>query len=286
MGYEIRAMSFGEILDAGFQLLRDHFVLLVGTASVLYVPTAILNGYLGRELQDPARGALAAAVAAGAGLLLLALVAAPIVQVAVTYAIGEVYVGRQRTIGSALRFGLSILLPLAGTAALVYLAILCVPTVAGGVLAGVTLWLGPALGMEALTFLGVGVAGLVAGAVLVYISLSFLIVWQVMVLERVFGVTAMRRSRALMRGHLMRGFGVMLVSALVILLLVGGVGFVLAFIPWLGSVGAGVAQAAGAAYGAAVGVALYFDLRCRKEAFEIEHLAQKVLAGAPTVQSQ
>jgi len=249
MAYEIRAMSFGEILDAGFQLLRDHFVLLVGTAAVLYVPTAMLNAYFGGYLQDATQGPAGPAIAAGLGLLLLALVASPIVQVAVTYAIGEVYVGRRPTIGEALRFGVSILVPLAGTALLMYLAV-------------------------GLGFLLLLVPGL-------YLILAFLLVWQVMVLERVFGWAALRRSRQLMRGYLLRGFGVVLVSSFVILLLVGAVGFVLAFVPWLGPVGSGIAQAAGAAYGAAVGVALYFDIRCRKEAFEVEHLAQQVAARAP-----
>lgn len=281
MGYEIRAMSFGEMLDAGFQLLRDHFVLLVGTAAVLYVPTALLNAYLGGQLADPAEGAASPLLAAVLGLVLLALVAAPIVQVAVTYAIGEVYVGRQPTIGEALRFGLSIILPLAGTALLVYLAVGVLPLIGGGLTLGVVSGVGRLLESGFLTYLGLGLGGVVAAGLVVYLVLSFLVVWQVMVIEGVFGVPALRRSRALMRGFLMRGLGVMFVSSLVILLLVGAVGFVLAFVPWLGPVGSGIAQSAGAAYGAAVGVALYFDIRCRKEAFEVEHLARQVATGAP-----
>ena len=33
MGYEIRQMSFAEVLDTGFRLLRNHFGLLVGLAA-------------------------------------------------------------------------------------------------------------------------------------------------------------------------------------------------------------------------------------------------------------
>ena len=40
--YEIRAMSLGEILDAGLWLLRDHGRVLVGAAAVLHVPMALL----------------------------------------------------------------------------------------------------------------------------------------------------------------------------------------------------------------------------------------------------
>ena len=250
MDYEIRAMSFGEILDTGFQLLRDHFVLLAGIAAVLYVPTAILNAYLGAAIQAPSQGPAGPLIAAGVGLILLAFVASPIVQVAITYAIGEVYIGHRPTIGDALRFGISILVPLAGTALLMYLAVL--------------------LGLALFVLPGV------------YLLLAFMLVWQVMVLERTFGMPALQRSRELMRGHLARGLGVVVVSSLVILLLVGAVDFILGFVPVLGPIGAGIAQAAGAAYGAAVGVALYFDIRCRKEAFEVEHLAQQVAArGGP-----
>ena len=30
MGYEIRAMSFAEIMDAGFRIVRQHFGLIIG----------------------------------------------------------------------------------------------------------------------------------------------------------------------------------------------------------------------------------------------------------------
>lgn len=281
MSYEIRAMSFGEILDAGFQLLRDHFVLLVGTAAVLYVPAAVLNAYLGAWFQDPGQGEVGAAIAAVVGLLVLGGIASPIVQVAVTYAVGEVYLDRHATIAGSLKFGLSILLPLAGTAILLYCVVGLLPVIGGGIIAGAIAGTGYLLDMAGLMYVGVGVGVAVAAGLVVYAVLSLLLVWQLMVLERVFGLVALRRSRALMRGHLMRGLGVMAVSSLVVLLLVGAVGFVLGFVPWLGPLGSGIGQAAGAAYGSAVGVALYFDLRCRKEAFEVEHLARQVAAVAP-----
>lgn len=274
-------MSFGEILDAGFQLLRDHFVLLVGTAAVLYVPAAVLNAYLGAWFQDPGQGEVGAAIAAVVGLLVLGGIASPIVQVAVTYAVGEVYLDRHATIAGSLRFGLSILLPLAGTAILLYCVVGLLPVIGGGIIAGAIVGTGYLLDMAGLMYVGVGVGVAVAAGLVVYAVLSLLLVWQLMVLERVFGLVALRRSRALMRGHLMRGLGVMAVSSLVVLLLVGAVGFVLGFVPWLGPLGSGIGQAAGAAYGSAVGVALYFDLRCRKEAFEVEHLARQVAAVAP-----
>ena len=46
MSYDIRAMSFAEIMDAGFQIVRRHFALILGIAAALYVPVAILGALL------------------------------------------------------------------------------------------------------------------------------------------------------------------------------------------------------------------------------------------------
>src|SRR5437773_11777155 len=43
MGYEIRAMSFAEIMDTGFRIVRQHFGLIIGIAAALYVPVAVLR---------------------------------------------------------------------------------------------------------------------------------------------------------------------------------------------------------------------------------------------------
>ena len=49
MAYEIRAMSFAEVLDTGFRLIRDHFALLVGIGLVLYAPLAVLQDSAGGQ---------------------------------------------------------------------------------------------------------------------------------------------------------------------------------------------------------------------------------------------
>jgi hypothetical protein len=43
----------------------------------------------------------------------------------------------------------------------------------------------------------------------------------------------------------------------------------------------GLAVAAGASYGSAVLTLLYFDIRCRREAFDLEHLARLVARETP-----
>ena len=57
MGYEIRAMSFAEIMDTGFRIVRRHFGLIIGIAAALYVPVAILGALVAPEpVPGPARG--------------------------------------------------------------------------------------------------------------------------------------------------------------------------------------------------------------------------------------
>lgn len=246
MRYEIRPMSFGEILDAGFRVVRDHAALLIGIASVVYLPLVLFMVWL--EAVSATVGPTAL-ILSGIPLVLFILVAQPVIAAAITFAVGEIYLGRTATFGASLRAGAAILLPLIGTALLTWIF------VAGGLL----LFVIPGI----------------------YLALAFLLVWQVMVLERTFGMTALRRSRTLMQGNLLRAVGIVVVGALIVGVLGSALQFVFGYVPIVGALGSGLAQAAGSAYTSTVGVILYFDIRCRKEAFDVEHLAQLVAAEAP-----
>ena len=242
MKYEIRAMSFGEILDTGFQLLRNHFGLLVGLSLVIYAPVAVLSIILA-AMQDQILGPL---VALGAliPLSLALLLAAPIVSAAITYAVGQLYLGEEASFEGSLRAALSITVPLVGTSFLSSI------------------------------FVGIGLLFFILPGI--YLLISFLLLGQVMVLERVFGVAAMRRSHALLKGSRMRALGVLVVGGIIVTVLSTGLQLVLTFVPLLGSLSSAVAQAIGSVYTTAISVVLYFDIRCRKEAFDLEHLARLV----------
>jgi hypothetical protein len=257
MGYEIRAMSFAEIMDTGFRIVRQNFGLIIGIAASLYVPVAILGALVAPE-PVPGVGPWTGAGLAGRlgfliGLGLYAVIVSPIVSAAITFAIGEIYVGRSATVGQSLRVGASMLLPIAGTSILVGIAVM--------------------MGMVLLVIPGV------------YLFLCFLLVWQVMVLERRYGFAAMGRSRELMRGSLLRGLGITLAGAIIVSVVGGAIGLVAGQVPVLGPIGQGVARAAGVAYTSAVAVVLYFDIRCRKEAFDLEHLARLVAGPEGSAQA-
>lgn len=237
MQYEIRAMSLGEILDTGFRLLRDHILLFMSIGLVFYVPLAMLGTLVKPTKADPH-------VLMVGGIALLSLVVAPLMIAAITYAIGEVYLGRTATLGGAMRASLGLFFPLLGTMFLYGLAVL------GG-------------------FIALIIPG-------IYLALCFMLVNQVIVLEGVSGTAALRRSRELMRGNIGRGGTVILVASLLSGILSAGVGLLMHMAPDVAPFGNAVVQSVTYAYGSAVAVVLYFEIRSRKEAFDLEHLARIV----------
>jgi hypothetical protein len=240
MAYEIRQMAFAEILDTALQLLRDHFVLLVGTSAVVLVPTQLVLQLL------PSMTLKTAAVAiVSAGLTFLIVV--PFIRVLLTFLIGELYLGRPVSIGEAYRQALSIFPPLVGTFFLASLAIV-----------------------------GASLLLIIPGII---VSLWFVLINQVMVFERTFGAEALSRSRDLMRGNLLRAIGIFLLEGALSLVLQFGVDLALRVLPgaaWLRAVGSGLTESIAFSFGAAALVVMYFDIRCRKEGFDLEHLARLV----------
>jgi hypothetical protein len=245
VNYEIRAMSFGEILDMGFRILKNHFVLLAGLQAIVFVPPRLVADSLtrGGDFTDPFT-VLAGMIPVFLALLILQ----PIIMAAITHVIGENYLSRSVTFGGALRFALSILLPLLGTWILASIIIM------------------------------VGVVLLIVPGVI--LALMFALLTPIMVTEKIFGLTAMERSWALMKGNMLRVLGLFIVTGILSSVLTAGVDLVAGFVPFVGSIVAGIVQGAANAFGTAALVVLYFDIRCRKEAFDLEHLAEQVESGA------
>ncbi|MGH7786731.1 MAG: hypothetical protein ACRERC_07680, partial [Candidatus Binatia bacterium] len=248
MAYEIRPMSFGEILDTGFRLLRNHFGPLMSIAAVVYVPLTLfgqgLESYAAPGAAAPGADSLLSILGMVAGLLLLLFVGFPLMGAAMTFALGEAYLGRAPEAGVSLRRAWRIFLPLMGTQ---FLALLIM--------------------------FGAGLFFIIPG---IYFMLAYWLSSQVMVLEGTFGMAALRRSRDLMVGNKLRALGVMLVPTILSTVVDGGATWALGSLPWIQAVVSAVIQAAGIAYLLAVDVVFYFDIRCRKEAFDLEHLARLV----------
>ena len=183
MAYEIRPMSVGEILDTGFRLLRNHFSLLVAISAIAYVPLGIVQFGLaligrGADRSRPPRSSCRSLIVIGL-MVLVIIVAFPLSATAMTMALGDLYVGRPTSVGKALRQSWSILLPVVGTNLLSSILI----------------------GLGMLFFIIPGI----------YLIFAYWLSPQVMVLERVFGMAALRRSSELMTDNKWRGFVIGLV---------------------------------------------------------------------------
>lgn len=237
MGYAIRAMSFADILGTGLRVVREHARLLIGTAALLYVPMAVLDSLAFTPAGMPSWPLWVTSA-------LVRMVVGPFVFCAITFAVGELYLGRPTSIGPSLRAGLAIVRPMQGTL-LIYYALL-------------------------------GLAALALLVPALYLLLTWALVWQVMLLERRFGLAALRRSRELMEGNKLRGGGVILVSAALAIVLGGLIDAAIGFIPIVGPIGRGLAEAVGVAYGSTVAVVLYFEVRARRESFDLAHLAHDI----------
>ena len=254
MAYEIRPMSVGEILDTGFRLLRNHFKLLASIAALAYVPLGIMQlasvpftrVQPGGELPEYAIPALILIGVMG----LIVAVLFPLSATAMTMALGDLYVGRPTSPGDAARKSWAILLPVVGT--------------------GLLSWLLISLGFLLLIIPGI------------WLILSYWLLSQVMVIERVFGMAALRRSSELMKGNKGRGFVIGLVATVLSTVVSGGATWALNAWPAINAVASTLVGVVTFAFLYAVNVVFYFDVRCRKEAFDIEHLAQLVeQRGAP-----
>lgn len=242
MQYEIRTMSLAEILDTSFRILRDHFVPIVGISALLNVPVAVGQALIETQAQAGAAVSMPT-IGVAFGLLSFALVS-PLVGAAITYLIGELYLGREARIGESFRVALGIFVPLIGTALLVGLFTI-----------GATLLL------------------IIPG---IWFGLGTILTSQIMVLERTFGMTAIRRSLELMKGNRGRVFLIILVVLGVSLVAGFAIGLIAKPVPWLSGIVSGLTGSLTGAFSSVAMVVLYFDIRCRKEAFEIEHLARLV----------
>ena len=255
MAYDIRPLSFGEILDRAFRVYLDNFALLFGISAVVWIPDGLLL------LSSHVIGNSAAAVL---NLIFLSLIG-PILAAAHIVAVSEVYLDRPITIAEAYRSTRPIIMPLLGT----YLLL-------GLLLFGpFALLLGVAY---ALSVPALAILAFPAGIAVIYFSVSFALIGPVMIVERRFAMAALRRSRELVSGAWWLTLGIIFTAALIAQVPAIGLKFLWAFIPVIGVLLTALTQAVSSTYSSVVLVIYYFDRRCRKEDFDLRLLAEQVRA--------
>ena len=256
---QLRPLSFGEILDASFSVYRRIFGTLVAIAIVCQGIPSVLEIYLnmaGGVIYNPVLwlitlilGAVAALFSFGASLR----------------AISEAYLGGQPTVGGALRYALRKAWRLFVSGVAAYLLIL----------------------LASLLFLIPGVI----------VAAGYTVVPQVAVLEELRASTdALGRSWRLTKGFKWRAFGLIIVSFVIVyapifaIWIIGGA--IVGFGGALDETGAGggsamviISVVASLAWLAlypilnCVFTLFYYDLRVRKEGFDLEHLSQLLGEG-------
>jgi hypothetical protein len=293
----LRPRSIGELLDSAFTLYRRNFLLLVSIAAVVQVPFAILQlvvykladiggrlntlqsvtnqlGNQGGQLTPGQSAQLSTDVGAfavyfGVVILVQYFVVYPLSLAATTHAVSNRYLDRPASVGESYRAALSMWRSLIAM-------VLMLGLLVGGSF-GLVALVGVLSGSAALFFLLIVVVFAFAFVVLLRTTVAA----QSIVIERVSGRQGLRRSWALTKGYFWRIFGILLLLGL-LQSIVGAV-FSLPIVALASGASADtrqlVSQAASAV--SAIFVApvslvtltlLYYDLRIRREGFDIEML--------------
>ena len=247
-GYPIQRLTFSGMLDQSFRLLRDHFVAMTVPFIALHVPYALSLEALGLSNFGADPSAILGILWKFLAVLLVFVVAAAFAQLVVTNIVADCYLDRPISIGDAAQRALRTFLPYIGTSFLVTLAMIPL------------------------------IVLIITIPVAVYFGVSWMLIGAIVVVEKLYGVAALKRSRALIQGHFWESFALMLVAGLLVSMASGALSIAFAFIPVVGPVLNGIVQAVTASYLTAVLIVLYVDLRCRHENFDLQLLAQQIAA--------
>jgi hypothetical protein len=261
----LRPLGTGEILDAGIKLYTRHWRVLMTCVVGIVLPVRILNVLLvasanpdafevsNDRFQTSSGGLSSAAVVAEIIVIVLLLVTSLVANAACFKAVSDAWLGTQPEAGRSLRYALRRLPALLWMTIL--FALLMVVAFVALIIPGIWLLVAGSLAVPALLF------------------------------ERVGGFKAIRRSAHLVRGKWWSTFGTLLVAYLLSGILSGIVQAAVELLP-SALTDSGVALAIGSVVGstlgamittpyiAAVVTLLYFDRRVRKEAFDLQLLAE------------
>ncbi len=262
---QLRPLSVGEILDASFKVVRSSFGTLAGCVLVVALPLNIVNTLITASTSENAfnldsattTGDVSTGTALAGSLLttVLSLVLTTLAAAACFRAVSSVYLGEQPTVGESLSFAASKLVPL------ILLSILF------------TIGLIPA-------FILLILPG-------IWLAVAWSVGFPAMLSEGLGPVAALGRSFQLVKGRWWPTFGAVLVMYLIVIVISGilGVLFGATLIASLDSeaVAAVIYTIVNTLSSlitlplfAAVLTIIYFDLRVRKEGFDLHLLARGV----------
>lgn len=275
----LRPMGVGDILDETFRLYRDNFVLFAAIVAVLEVPAQIIatlitlpapqalqpvpgqfltqdqtNQILSTNLSLLGYTSIGALVTTFAGVIIAGVLA---------WAVSNRYLGRTVTAGEAYR------------------------TVSGRIstLVLASLWVGVRIFLMSL--LSVIIIGI---PLIIYFGVAWVFLSQTIVLEGNGIGAASQRSRELVRGYWWKTLGLWLVVILLVAI-IGGIlgGIFTAVVSGTGyetqRIATGVGRLIAGVLLTPIQIVattlLFYDLKIRKEAFDLEAMVQQAGASAP-----
>src|SRR5437763_9344282 len=282
MRARLRPMGIGDIVDETFRLYRENFTLFVATCAVLEVPVQIINFLIqlsapvavlrtpGQSLTPGQLSDLVARSGASSIAGLIGAFAAAIITAALAVVISNRYLNRSVTVGDAYRATMNRL---------------------GSLLLAIV-WVGIRL-----ILLGLACIVLIGIPFLIYFAVAWSLLSQVVMLENVGGGSASGRSRELIRGYWWKALGLFVVVWLLVVILTSIPAVVIGAILGSGAGSLAVRLLITGIVSLIIGVLvrpipiaattlLFYDLKIRKEAFDLEAMVQQAGAPPPTIPYQ
>jgi hypothetical protein len=284
-----RPRSVSELIDAAIAVVRRHFARYALIAACCVVPAQVAQSVIittmDVRLGDPTNPDFAAMGA----LALVAILFVALAESALAIAVARSWEGHDDVdVGAALRGGLARWIPAFLSVVLKYVVLVLFGVV--GFVAGIAIMAGVSLATglspdprSPVTLLGVLLVMVIGGLTALPAIGRLAVVPMTAILERRNPVSALRRSYELTRGYWKHAVGA---SALAFLIVV---------IPYIGAsllagllgqqiveqlVGVAVSVVLTPVYVASL-TALYYDLRIRKEGFDLEVMASRLATAVP-----
>lgn len=281
----LHSMTVGDILDRSIQLYRSNFPKFIGIVLLIKGPYLIL-GYVLTELimvffagygEGAEQMAIYLDYATTLSLRILELLfVAPILIAAMTMAISDRFLSRNIEIAEAYRKILKRFFPLLGT--ILLRGIMISVVLLAGVLLGWSMLQGGAMP----GFFVIMSGGILAGVLWVW----YAFIPQTVVIEGEGGLSAMKRSKYLVKGYFVKAFVMLVLISIAVALITGvtafGIQKVLSFTEYGSFLAEGVSNVISVLlepFRIAAMTLLYYDFRIRKEGFDLEIMAEELEAG-------
>ena len=268
-GPALRPLGIGEILDVGIKAYLRNAKTLIGLAAVVVVPFQILSAIVLLSVVPDANSVpggtfdttnststdTAATLGANATLTITGFLVGLLVTAACLKAVSDIYLDRPAEFGGSLRFAVRRLGPL--------------------------FWMNIVMGVGLLA----GFAALVVPGIWLYVAWS--VATPALLIENLRGRRALGRSYRLVKGRWWRVAGVLLVANILVIFVAGVVQGVLVGVALSGSgsvlvavtvvsLAAAISSVLTQPFHAAVVTVLYYDLRVRREGYDIALLAEQL----------